>query len=371
MANIISYNYDRIIAEKPHYAGRISKEFLSFNGTKYTEGVKGIANAYIPCGDHYLIINEKNALYAMLLQTSIELEISNPYFSNPLRNFDKCVQLLMPYDLEADCVSSRFYRGILRGAGIKDDTRNALNSKAFKDLFQYELTSRYECVNEELGGHYEESYIAAVGAELFQEIMDEEEEKSGGKLTMTDFMRALIQEKCANILRSQYGWEFRYREYDDIVVNEDMMFMVRLAFPELAALVDEARNTIVNGEGFGPALGMKIMQSEDTNPIAHSEIYKAAKRRGLQQIEEMIMLKRRRLATSSVIEMKIFATMYLRTPMSILLFMSFYLRQMINAALSLRNILSNEIFTKLLSVFVISRCVGTTTISQSIYKRFN
>lgn len=288
MANIISYNYDRIIAEKPHYTGRISKEFLSFNGTKYTEGVKGIANAYIPCGDHYLIINEKNALYAMLLQTSIELEISNPYFSNPLRNFDKCVQLLMPYDLEADCVSSRFYRGILRGAGVKDDTRNALNSKAFKDLFQYELTSRYECVNEELGGHYEESYIAAVGAELFQEIMDEEEEKSGGKLTMTDFMRALIQEKCANILRSQYGWEFRYREYDDIVVNEDMMFMVRLAFPELAALVDEARNTMVNGEGFGPALGMKIMQSEDTNPIAHSEIYKAAKRRGLQQIEEMI-----------------------------------------------------------------------------------
>lgn len=287
---ITHFNFDNVISEKPEYAHRISHEFLTIPGTKYTEGVKGIANAYIPAGDHNLIINEKNALYAMLLQLSVELQSTNPYFDNPYRNFDKCVQLLLPTDLEADMVSSKFYRGLLRGAGVKDDTRNALNSKAFKDLFQYTLTSRYTCVNEEIGSRYTEAEIASISETLFNDFKAEEEERAGGRLTMTDFIRALIQEKCSNILRDQYGWEFAYREYDDIIVDEELMSMVKLAYPALAELVEEVRETALQPQmGFhGPAVGKAKLDSEDLNPVAHSEIYKAAKRRGLQQIEEMI-----------------------------------------------------------------------------------
>ena len=287
---ITDFNYDRVIQEKPEYVNRISRDFLSNPDTKYTEGVKGIANAYIPAGDHNLIINEKNALYAMLLQLSVELQATNPYFDNPYRNFDKCVQLLMPTDLEADMVSSNFYRGLLRGAGVKDDTRNALNSKAFKDLFQYKLTSRFTCINEEIGSKYSEEQIAGISEDLFDEIKAEEEERCGGRLIMTDFIRAMIQEKCATILAEVYGWKFAYREYDDIIVDEDLMDMVKMAFPALVEVINQVRETALQPQfgPHGPAVGKYKLDSEDLNPVAQTEIYAAAKRRGLAQIEEMI-----------------------------------------------------------------------------------
>ena len=287
--NITSLNYERVLNDHPEFENIINLSALE-RGTvdHYTTGVHGIANAYIRKDDgSYLIINRKNAMYAMMLNGALSIQDVIPFFENPLRNFDALVYMLLPQDNDCQMINNGFFRRMFKQIGIKDDIRNALNSKAFKALFEYNLTSRYEKISP-IGNAYTEEEIQQIGNDLYEEEKGIQTDKAGGFLKMTERTRYIISEKVSKTLAEVYGWEYKMREYDDIIIDQDLMTCVCDAFPLEKAVIDEIISIAHGRLGGTPQSARMLLSSEDTNPIAQSESYRRAQERGLSTIEEMI-----------------------------------------------------------------------------------
>lgn len=289
MANIFSYNYERIMEENPELRYRTNPEWLAATpGAKYTTGTKGIANAYIPTMDKPLIINEKNAMYALIFAESIKRLDGDYRFFDETRNFDKMLYSLLPQDDEASQIKDPFYRRLFRRSGIKDDVRNALNSKAFKAIFAYEVISRYVCVDSALGARYTEAKIREVAEAIYEVELQEEMEKTG-QVGLTTLSRCLVQERCANALKAQYGWEFSHRELAEApFIDEDLIASIREAYPYVAQIVDEAIAALDKKANTTPSIGLMTLASTDLNPIANSFLYQRSLVNGLHINEELV-----------------------------------------------------------------------------------
>ena len=288
MGNIFSYNYDRVMDEHPDLRSRTSYEWLSSNpDCKYTTGVKGIANAYIPTGSSPLIINEKNAMYALLFAASVNRVNEDFRFYDESRNFDKMLYSLLPTDDEATKIHDAFYRRLFTRSGVKDDIRNALNSKAFERLFEYEVTSRYVCVIPAYGAGYTEDEIRRVAEDIYQDQLQSEMDQTG-RIGLTTLSRCIVQEKCAIELRSKYGWEFDHREFGDVIVDEDLLEEVRRAFPHVAAVVTEMLETLDEDKNTAPSTGLMRLGSVDRNPISNFFVYQRSIELGLKINEALV-----------------------------------------------------------------------------------
>lgn len=298
--NIYASNVERVLAERPELADIINVDALKQGIVDhYSTGVKGIANAYIRKSDaSFMIINRKNALFAMMLVLATEIQENEPYFENKNHDFDAMTWLLMPKDITASTIDNTFYKRLFNRMGFKDDMRNALNCKAFKDLFAYNLVSRYEMINEQLGGKYTEADIQALGTSIYEEVKTEEMERAGEHAKMTERTRAIISEKVSDILRNVHGWGFTHREYDELVVDEELMFAVREAYPAEAAIIEEMRETahFEMGENMSLSRGATKMESEMTNPITKSQYYIDAAERSVTIMHEVIEYDEEELA---------------------------------------------------------------------------
>lgn len=289
MANIFGYNYDSFMEANPELKYRTNGDWLkSTPGAKYTTGTKGIANAYIPDeGDLTpLIINEKNAMYALLFEASSRLfDIDHRY--KGIRDFDRMLYALLPKDDEASQIKDPFYRRLFMRSGIKDDVRNAINSKAFKRLFTYEIKSRYSCCNETLGGQYTEDEIRVLAQELY-EIEVEAETNTTGCVGLTNLSRCLVQERCANRLRQLYGWEFEYREFGEVEIYTELLDQVKLAYPHIKEIVDKVLECLNKDSERFASPGMMRVASPDLNPIANFFVYQRSFYNGLRIAEDLI-----------------------------------------------------------------------------------
>lgn len=288
MANIFDYNYERVMSEHPDLRDRTNYDWLvSTPGAKYTTGTKGIANAYIPTDERPLIINEKNAMYALIFAASVRCVDEDFRFYDESRNFDKMLYALLPSDDDAALIHDPFYRRLFSRSGIKDDVRNALNSKAFERLFQYEVKSRYVCVIPTYGSQYTEDEIRGLAEEIYQSELQEEMDKTG-RVGLTSLSRCLVQERCSRELKEKYGWEFDHREYGDVIIDEDLLAEVRLAYPHIAKVVDDALAALNTDKDKTPSTGLMKLASTDLNPIANCFVYQRSLLMGLINNEELI-----------------------------------------------------------------------------------
>lgn len=286
--DITTRNVQRVFNEHPEYAEVISMDALT-NGqvSKYTTGSYGIANAYIPLptGEN-LIINPKNALYALMLIEALEVqELGHNYFRNEQRCFDTLIWLLMPQDDLAQEIADPFYRRVFRNTGVRDDVRNAINSKAFDQIFKYNLTSHFKCVAN-FGEKYSEGQIQAAAEEIYQNIREDYTDSCGGEFKMTNTMRCVIAEKAAKTLEENYGWEFDYREYDDIDYDVEVIEAIRAAFPQAATTVAKMGEIAINSRS--EAIAKYTLTSETLNPIAETSTYRDAQCRGIANVQEVI-----------------------------------------------------------------------------------
>lgn len=286
--NIYSYNYKTAIAKMPELEERMNPFFLSTTPeAKYTTGVKGIANVYIPDGDGFLIINEKNALYALIFAESIRRAETDPRFKDESRNFDRMIWSLMPQDDEVGNIQDPFYRGLFKRSGIKDDIRNALNSKAFEHLFNYEVVSRYVCINLAKGSQYDEAEIFGVAAEIYQDELQSEMDKTGSR-GLSTLSRALVRERAADRLAADYGWEFDHREYGEVSINEALLNKVCLAYPHIQQVVLKTIEVADEQKDTAPSAGLIRLSSVDLNPIGQSFIYQRGLQMGLDQVQQLV-----------------------------------------------------------------------------------
>lgn len=281
-------NVQRMLDEHPEYAEVISVDALS-NGyvSHYTTGMYGIANAYIPTATgENLIINPKNALYALMLVEALTVQnFGFNYFRNEQRCFDTLIWLLMPQDDMAQEIADPFYRRVLRNTGVRDDIRNAINSKAFKFLFQYNLTSRFKCVAK-IGEKYSEAQIQNIAEDIYNNIKEDFSDSCGGEIKMTNTLRCVIAEKAAKKLEEEYGWKFDYREYDAIEYDEELIERIRIAFPQAAATVSKMGEIAMHSKS--EAIAKYTLTSETLNPIAETSTYRDAQRRGIANVQEVI-----------------------------------------------------------------------------------
>lgn len=285
--NIYHYNYETALEKMPELQGRMSLDFLrAYPNAKYTTGVKGIANVYIPSEDGFLIINEKNALYALVFAESIKRAETDPRFKDESRNFDKMIYSLMPQDEEVRNISDPFYRNLFKRGGIKDDVRNALNSKSFEKLFKYEVISRYVCTNSMAGSRYTEAEIAGLAEEIYQTELQSEMERTGSR-GLNSLSRALVGERCAEALEA-YGWKFDHREYGDVTVNGALLQLIREALPYINGVYEAVCAMVDEKRVIAPNSALIRLNSMDLNPIANSFIYARSAEAGLRQAEELV-----------------------------------------------------------------------------------
>lgn len=276
----------------------ISLDFLNTPGCLYTTGVNGIAKAHFMTSTGKVLCNPTQAM--VLLSKAYSLDRTEKTINSKstpdeirkefVRNYDKIKRTLWPKNNDASIIKDGFYRRLFGNVVTNDTFRNVDNSKLNKRIFDIEIIQHFECVNQQIGGKYNEEQIRQINDSLYRDIV---EEKTHGLFGLTDLTLCIVEEQVAKELKDDYGWKFSHREYNLYSIDWEIIHGIEAAFPSIkdavTAAADMVFKEVPDGYRYATAWeGNLSVGIEDSNPISKTTVYKRMKEKHLNRIYELI-----------------------------------------------------------------------------------
>lgn len=273
----------------------VNKEMLLYGEVKkYSyhiedDGSIRLANAYVidPETGNQVIVNAKNSLLIGLETLAYEYNLkSGSYLYNPDKRMKLLMAALMPETKASTTanIDSTFYKRLFLKTCRRDDIRNCRNGKPYKACFSYIRLNKYEMMNEEIGKKFTENEVMSAALDIYTEVAQPYIDKG----IMTPVVREIISETVDIRIQSEYGWRFSHQEYDQMVLNTELIRRVVAAFPDNAKTIKMLRMILEFDSTSQQNIGEELIKHPTLNPLFGNKAWRKMMERELRQPFDII-----------------------------------------------------------------------------------